>query len=885
MARANVAAVNFLNVWMLLSMFTAADITENCEFMMDLLLDSLEQPPPAAAARMGADASSGGTGASTIAEASLSPEDRIAQAAALLSTFVWEKGLLPFDLVLMALCERDARTPALTLVTHLLAEGGGFHTRTLDFLSRPGCLHSGAPGETCPAPGDANDPRLSATVADANASVNPGSATANAATNAATGTATTGVANTVTGKPMKPPRPWLEQEPFDPMAPITPLTPGRVSGTTSSGVSVPAGSTSSTAGAGATSGPSNGSPGPALIGSGLGTGPLGGDGASLVYYDHVCLRVLGVFPSVLGPLIEHGRMDDVDAVLVRYRRLFVFHTSRLRMVVEALAYYHSPLPLRTRLLLVALVDWESLPLSPQFRRLLETKLQGGGGHAASVTDDLTDTTRGLFSLKYFQGVLQRLAANLPSLAHYHGKRRIPSLPPNAPSPFFGRGADANNCGQLALECALLEMLALPLPSGHVVDMLLRAVTATVADASVSPTDSCRDSAAAAATTTTAEYRRASTAGASAVQPATSSAPSLPMDRDGLAGPAPSLTTPRDAISTHPPPSSSSFVTGGITPGEASSHPSTQASGLSAAASLPPSGDYSDLFGENMTSTPRPPNGKYVFDLCQAAGLLLAHLPQRGFHPALFDIATQLVESSPLLSSGTSGGHLCGPTNSGAGGDLLPLGVDGTRRPRATGRDALNEEFVLGGLGRGPRGLGAADQGPEWFLRYVTMDASSAADSGVLSAPCVVLSLLHSFFHHVTWEWVEGILALVAKWRPLRHGGHLCFALKLVGPFLHRLGRDHVVYEKTLRLLCGCIEDVFGVHKIKAPECSPSEAEDIADLMHLAVGLESSSDGKMRKETLALLAEATRNLHPDIRRLFRHLSSSHETSIYSPSTGP
>lgn len=143
-----------------------------------------------------------------------------------------------------------------------------------------------------------------------------------------------------------------------------------------------------------------------------------------------------------------------------------------------------------------------------------------------------------------------------------------------------------------------------------------------------------------------------------------------------------------------------------------------------------------------------------------------------------------------------------------------------------------------------------------------------------------VALLHAFASNLSFEWLEGMHAVITLQRPIMSVAQLRLAFRIIGPLLPRLVISKPLFAKTLALLFTILADVFGQKSQLACSINIHEISDLIDFLHHAVMLEGQASGKPRPETLMLCSKAVDRLRADLQPLFRHLSMDTNISIYA-----
>lgn len=164
--------------------------------------------------------------------------------------------------------------------------------------------------------------------------------------------------------------------------------------------------------------------------------------------------------------------------------------------------------------------------------------------------------------------------------------------------------------------------------------------------------------------------------------------------------------------------------------------------------------------------------------------------------------------------------------------------------------------------------------------YSVWDPTWAVENGTSTMIGNMLALLHVFSSHLSFDWLEGMHAVISLQRPIMSVAQLRLAFRIIGPLLPRLVISKPLFTKTLALLFTILADVFGQKSQPASSINIDEISDIVDFLHHAVMLDGQASGKTRPETLLLCSKAVDRLHADLQPLFRHLSTDTNVSVYA-----
>ncbi|KAJ7524381.1 hypothetical protein O6H91_17G002600 [Diphasiastrum complanatum] len=178
----------------------------------------------------------------------------------------------------------------------------------------------------------------------------------------------------------------------------------------------------------------------------------------------------------------------------------------------------------------------------------------------------------------------------------------------------------------------------------------------------------------------------------------------------------------------------------------------------------------------------------------------------------------------------------------------------------------------------------SSQEVEAAFGYTVWDPMWAVQDGTSTVVGNTVALLHAFGANLPFEWLEGMHAVINLQRPIRSVAQLRLAFRIMGPLLPRLAISRPLFQKTLALLFTIMAEVFGPSSQVCSTSDISEISDLIDFLHHAVMYEvqgaGQNSGKPKLETLTLCSKAVERLHPNLQKLFIHLTINPHLSIYA-----
>ncbi|CAK7326787.1 unnamed protein product [Dovyalis caffra] len=198
------------------------------------------------------------------------------------------------------------------------------------------------------------------------------------------------------------------------------------------------------------------------------------------FFDDIAARLLPVIPLIVYRLIENDAIDSADRVLAMYSPLLAYHPLRFTFVRDILAYFYGHLPGKLVVRILNVLDLNKIPFSESFPQHISSPnpvICPPPEYFATLLLGLVNNVIPPLNTNSKYGSVGDASNNSGRNPHTKTSAASQSGPTSASEgqKAFYQIQDPGTHTQLVLETAVIELLSLPITASQIIPSLVQIV--------------------------------------------------------------------------------------------------------------------------------------------------------------------------------------------------------------------------------------------------------------------------------------------------------------------------------------------------------------------------------------------------------------------------